>query len=87
MSQGPISLNYKPSSATTQLLITAYASEEPYENPHFMVLDDLTTLPGAYMYKNGELVPYGTPYPSTAVILQRLTLRECKALIDKYDEI
>jgi hypothetical protein len=49
-----------------------------YEDPHFMVLDDLTTLPGTYMYKDGVLVPYGSPYPSQAVIFQRLTLRSCK---------
>lgn len=58
-----------------------------YPAPHFQVLDAVETLPGTYMYKDGELVPYGAPYPSTAVIFQRLTLRECKALIDKYDEI
>lgn len=87
MTPVPILPNYKPSSATTQLLITAYASEEVYKDPHFMVLDSVETLPGTYMYKDGQLVPYGAPYPSTAVIFQRLTLRECKALIDKYDEI
>lgn len=58
-----------------------------YEGPHFQVLDAFDTLPGTYMYKDGELVPYGAPYPSTAVIFQRLTLRECKTLIDKYDEV
>jgi hypothetical protein len=61
--------------------------EDPVEEFNFKVVDDVETLPGTYMYKDGELVPYGAPYPSTAVVFQRLTLRECKAIIDKYDEI
>lgn len=52
---------------------------EQWEHPQFQVLENIETLPGAYMYKDGHLVEHdGTG--STAIILQRVTLRDCKKM-------
>jgi hypothetical protein len=56
---------------------------------HFQVLDEMEILPGYYMTKDGQEVPWDGSDQSHLIIHQRLTLRECKkqGIIDKYDEV
>ena len=48
-------------------------------NPQFQVLEGVERLPGYYMWKNGELVPYdGADNVNQVVLLERWKVRDCK---------